>query len=821
MRRLPALVLVLLAACSRQAVDVHDLDWAGPEKGPGIQPTLLVLGDRVVLAWAGPRGTLQRTWNAGELGREKPLQEAFPASLVSGRLNLDELPALDFRGSSPTLRNGLLTREGKRAGWSPSLARTSDGKMHLAYDRATAGDFDVIYRAPDGKETVVAGSPAFEAHASLAADSSDRLWLAWDSGRTDWGRGTGLHQERRLHLAVKVEEAWHDVPLPDAGIVEQADSLTSGSLRPQEFGPAELPRVVADEKGPVWLLYRLMTRWSNSGNRGAARRIAWEIRAVALTEEGWTRPVSLPHSDGPNHDTLAAAPLPGGGLLAAYETDNRVDRFPDVQIWGTPVSSLSKIRVVELHVEGQAPEGGPVREVGRKGSRAPGFPDDPDPALVPEGFVRLWGDLHRHSDLSRCKADLDGSVLDQYRYAAEVAHLDFLAMTDHFQHLTPAHWAFHERMADLLDEPGGFTALFGFERVLPNGHRNLICIDRNAARNGPFLPFDAQDPWKGFDPDQWVVIPHQVADRFALLDWGRHRPDLETEVEIHQGRRGSYESLEGPRRDFGDDPSHPHVVDYLEEGKKFGFVGSSDHISTSRGFAAVLARANTRPSIFEALKARRTYAATALIALDVRLGERLVGEEGPVPGAAPLRIRAAAGGEIARIEVIRNGEVVRSWHGGDSSRKLLTFRCGRAFLSVPWRLTLENASLREIHPLLLEDGDGIRHLSETEAVLEARLDNTDDDGMVIHLDVSPAAALKVDVQDDSRSFSLADLRPGEPLRFRMANAPCELRLDPGPLGGERAELSWAPGDWKGGDWVYVRLVRSDGEVAWSSPIWVR
>ncbi len=821
MNRLPALALMVLAACSRQAVEVQDLGWAGPEKEPGIQPALLVHGERVILAWAGARAALQRVWSAGKLEPEQPLQESIPPSLVSGRLDLDKFSALDFRGSSPTLRNGILARNGKRAGWSPSQTRTSDGKVHLAYDRATDGDFDVIYRAPGGEETVVAGSSAYEAHASLSADSADRLWLAWDSGRTNWGRGTGLHHDRSLHLAVKVGDAWHDVPLPEPGILEKPDAIASGGLRPLAFGPAELPHVVAGEKGPIWLLYRLMTRWAPSANRGASRRIAWEIRAMALTDDGWTAPVVLPHSDGPNHDTLAAVALPGGGLLAAFETDNRVANFPSVQTWLIPVSALSKVRVVELHVEGRAPETGPVRKPGRTQPRAPDFPGDPDPALVPEGYLRLWGDLHRHSDLSRCKADLDGSVLDQYRYAAEVAHLDFLAMTDHFQHLTPAHWAFHERMADLLDEPGDFTALFGFERLLPIGHHNLICIDRRIARNGPFIPFDPKDPWRGFHPDDWVVIPHQVADRFALLDWSDYRPDLETEVEIHQGRRGSYESLEGPRRDLGDDPTHPHVVDYLEQGKKFGFIGSSDHISTTRGFAAVLARGNTRKDIFEALKARRTYAATALIALDVGLGERLVGEEGAVPAAAALRIRAAAGGEIARIEAIRNGEVARSWHGDDSSRKLMTFRCGRTSLSVPWRLTLENATLREIHPLLLEDEDGIRRISATEAALDARLDKTDDDGMVIQLDVSSKASLKVAVQDESRSFSLADLQSGKPVRFRMAAAPCELRLDPGPLGGERAELSWAPGDWKSGDWVYVRLVRSDGEVAWSSPIWVR
>ena len=43
----------------------------------------------------------------------------------------------------------------------------------------------------------------------------------------------------------------------------------------------------------------------------------------------------------------------------------------------------------------------------------------------------FYGDLHRHTDLSDCFTYYDGSIDDAYRYAIDVAPLDFLGITDH------------------------------------------------------------------------------------------------------------------------------------------------------------------------------------------------------------------------------------------------------------------------------------------------------------------------------------------------------------------------------------------------------
>ena len=75
-------------------------------------------------------------------------------------------------------------------------------------------------------------------------------------------------------------------------------------------------------------------------------------------------------------------------------------------------------------------------------------------------------------------------------------------------------------------------------------------------------------------------------------------------------------------------------------------------------FAAVYAKGIDRQSIFEALRARRTYAATDKILLDFSIGSHIMGEEmGPV-GPPELTVAVEGTGPIAQIDVIKNSKIV-------------------------------------------------------------------------------------------------------------------------------------------------------------------
>ena len=100
----------------------------------------------------------------------------------------------------------------------------------------------------------------------------------------------------------------------------------------------------------------------------------------------------------------------------------------------------------------------------------------------------------------------------------------------------------------------------------------------------------------------------------------------------------------------------------LAKGYRLGFIASSDHMSTHISYACILAEKLTLESLREGMKARRAYAATDNIVLDVRYvgsdGEHLMGEE--FTSRAPVRVRAKVLGTaaVARVDVVRNGKIV-------------------------------------------------------------------------------------------------------------------------------------------------------------------
>ncbi|MHC4380324.1 MAG: hypothetical protein ACYSU1_04450, partial [Planctomycetota bacterium] len=70
------------------------------------------------------------------------------------------------------------------------------------------------------------------------------------------------------------------------------------------------------------------------------------------------------------------------------------------------------------------------------------------------------------------------------------------------------------------------------------------------------------------------------------------------------------------------------------------------------------------------------------------------------------------------------------------------------------------------------------------------------------------------------TWTEAELRAGSEWKRRHKNRPVSIRLEGPPFGKGTLQESWSPGDWQAGDWVYVRVVRADAAMAWSSPIWI-
>jgi hypothetical protein len=71
----------------------------------------------------------------------------------------------------------------------------------------------------------------------------------------------------------------------------------------------------------------------------------------------------------------------------------------------------------------------------------------------------------------------DGTIWDAYRYAIDVAALDWIGCCDHDNgHGRQYTWWMTQKLTDLFHVPGPFTPMFSYERSVayPEGHRNVI-----------------------------------------------------------------------------------------------------------------------------------------------------------------------------------------------------------------------------------------------------------------------------------------------------------------------------------------------------------
>lgn len=216
--------------------------------------------------------------------------------------------------------------------------------------------------------------------------------------------------------------------------------------------------------------------------------------------------------------------------------------------------------------------------------------------VVRNPYQWYWGDLHAHTSYS------DGSQLpaDAYRYARDVAKLDFFAVTDHAQLLTLAEYQDVIAQAQRHDQPGRFVALYGVEYTESVGHLNyyLAPTPRLPSRldsayqaiagmgvlghfNHPNISSPADQGWKDdFEGFHYV----SAADRCMAL------------VEV---RNPTEEAA---------------YIALLDAGWHVGAAGCQDQHGPVWGtggktWTVALARELTREAVLEALWARRTYSA--------------------------------------------------------------------------------------------------------------------------------------------------------------------------------------------------------------------
>ena len=602
--------------------------------------------------------------------------------------------------------------------WEPSIAINSRGEAAIAWDSYRHGNYDIMLRrwtnGKLGPLERLTNSEDFEAHVSLAYDDSDRLWVAFDNGGADWGKDqhgisgllrdeSGLYFERQVQIRVvergRLVEPTRplDEKFPPGPFLGSRMTLGLGSSY-RVF--TELPTLKVDGRGRIWAIVRTRTIGRFNPPSLETRSILpyWMFMATMFDGQGWTTPIRLTFSDGRIDQRPGAAVDKNGDLWIASQGDGRGYLRTDERYNQYDVS----VGRVELD---RTPGSAIDREMfaGAEGLSAPERSADNVPALVAplwktyqmdvrgKKYNVTWGDLHRHTDLS-FDGHSDGSLYDVYRYAIDVAWMDFLGPSEHLlpsNDVTDYMWRTVDKAVDFYKVPGSFYPMLNYERTVsyPDGHRNIVSRARGYqhVRIKPgdrSIGVDEKDMvglWEallgGESKPTAISIPHTPATQMGT-DWRYNDEKVERLVEMYQGNRDSYEYYGAPRAALAEQilvggyitsgaiREKGYVWNALAKGYKMGFIASSDHRSTHMSYAAVYTPERTYGSMWDSLYDRRTYAATDNIIVDFQSQGHAMGEEFATDQIPRLEIAVVGTDRIKEIAIIKDNEVVYTGHPG-------------------------------------------------------------------------------------------------------------------------------------------------------------
>lgn len=309
-----------------------------------------------------------------------------------------------------------------------------------------------------------------------------------------------------------------------------------------------------------------------------------------------------------------------------------------------------------------------------------------------------FGDLHNHCGISYGFGSLENALRQ-----AE-SHLDFCCVTGHA--MWPDMYARNPDTAFIVDfHNKGFEKLRkDWQNVLDtiNAHNteNFVTFqsyEMHSSRYGdhhlvspdPDLPLIYRQTPRELVQDcgcRAIAVPHHIGytPGYRGISWEDFDSEISPFVEVYS-KHGCSMREGGPYPYYHDmgplDPRNT-VEEGLRQGKRFSFVGSTDHHagfpgSYGDGLTAVWAEAKTRDSIWDAMQKGHVYALTGdRMACSFTLNEAMMGDR-ICADRRKLHLYCEGDDRIALMTIRRNGRIIASVipnqnpvHTGDGRYKL-------------------------------------------------------------------------------------------------------------------------------------------------------
>ncbi|MCF7853968.1 MAG: hypothetical protein K9N51_04150 [Candidatus Pacebacteria bacterium] len=594
--------------------------------------------------------------------------------------------------------------DGTYNAYDPSCAVAPDGTLYIAFSAFKGGNYAILLQALDehgqciGTPLRVSREGAVCVWPSLHSRAAGGVWVSYTAYQANSGWEYALNGQIDFsfpdHLRRRAQSAFYtNYGLVKAGYIDDGQVWTpqrdfalktkKGGYTikdlgiPQTFNSGH-SAIFEDESGVPHVLYRkhnsvekihyaeeddLYRSPPIAGRTDPDRNYA-DLCLSVLDGKLWSDPVRLIQHAFIDDEPISWR-LDAHKLYVAFVEDGRTcgNEWNDDK--GQMGVGLAEIELDEQPTPSYEPY--PI-------TRPPMFgPSMEEPRVRTErgDYRQVFGQTHIHGTTSNCGRSINKDLHLTYRFAQDVQHADFCAITDHAFDMWHTDMLVMRKAAAYYYFPGEFVAIPAYEWTGtggqrheggPFGHVNPMYLEETGDLS-VYTPFDTScaggtlPKLQAQYADQKIVgIPHHPADPYHPYAWHMHDETFSPVVELFQTARGSYEQPGVPGDNNFDFVDGLCVLDALKRGTRVGFIGGGEHCGLA--LAGVLVKELTRTGLYEAFRARRTFATSGqLLTLTFSCNGAPMGQE--VAAASGLfRLSARAAEPIHALQVIRNGEMV-------------------------------------------------------------------------------------------------------------------------------------------------------------------
>lgn len=421
------------------------------------------------------------------------------------------------------------------------------------------------------------------------------------------------------------------------------------SIGPENMPPCR-PAIFIDEGQPV-VVFRQF-------RYDGFKTFGWDVFWSKRNEEVWQAPVRLTKNRVLPDSGCCVVPFDGSyvGFFPVIENDGAATRSYNHRVEIAAFDGSAILARFELPEERRQPYGIPTRyqDIGIE----PPSLDCPYP-----GRSLIWGDLHVHSNYSKCVGAVDGSPDDKIRFARDVLGCRVFTLTEHSHSCSSAEMTWCMDRLEMLAGDKGIV-LYGTEPLLLSGrHTNWYAYDREVFNQlVMILGSHKGDRLNSYRhaieelPQGSVIAARHFHGECPSSDetLQRFEPRLEVAMEAMQGRCNA---LFDPR-----DGAVAFPSPFLSLGCKIGILGGSDHFRGGPnhiGLTGFWVKDETAEGIWEALHNRYTIGVSnAKVAMAAVIGSEPAGSSVQLSNTSDLRIKLS----VSCARTVRRAALIRDGH---------------------------------------------------------------------------------------------------------------------------------------------------------------